>query len=331
MQEEIVYKVLQLLEEKTGLKARWYAIANDKKVDGTVELKLQKERINIPAEFKKEVKNIHLSQFYSLKNQYPDLIVIAETIFPVIREQLRTMNVNYADANGNCYIKKDKWVFFVDGFKTDTPQINKKDRAFTKTGLLLLFHLLNDEKYLNVTYRQMSEDYGIALGNVNYIMNSLKDQGYLIKTDRKSARLINKKKLFEEWITAYEQKLKPQLSLGSYRFLNSFDKDWRKLPLDNYETQWGGEPAASLLTGYLKPAKLVLYTSEKKIDLIKKYKLVPDEKGLLSIYNKFWKFECINSDTVPDMLVYADLINSNDPRNLETATLLYDRLFKEQL
>jgi len=329
-EEEIIYKILQMLEDKTGLVGRWYAHADDKTIDGDVELRQGTKKVTIAAAFKKEIKAVQLVQFYQLKETYPDLIIIAEVIYPAIREQMRKIGINYIDAGGNCYIKKNDWIVLLEGFKTEVPRDTRKDRAFTKAGLVLLFHFLNDETYLNTTYRQMAEDYDIALGNINYIINSLKDQGFLIQVDKKQFRLTRKPALLEEWITAYEQKLKPTLYMGNFRFLNGFDKDWKKLPLKNQETQWGGEPAANILTNYLKPAKLTLYTVEPKTALVKKHRLVPDEKGNLAIYKKFWQFQN-TEETVPPMLVYADLLNTNDPRNLETARRIYDELLKNQL
>ncbi|WP_291123592.1 type IV toxin-antitoxin system AbiEi family antitoxin [Flavobacterium sp. UBA6046] len=328
-EEQVIYKAIQVLEEKTGLKGRWYASLKDKGIDGRLELKNGQQKKPFPAIVKKEVKNTFLVNFLQLKEEAPGFIIIAETIYPAIREQLRKMELNYVDTNGNCYIKRNEWVFLVEGFKTEVPITANKDRAFTKTGLLLVFHFLNDEKYLNVTYRQMAEDYNIALGNINNIINSMKDQGYLVRLNKKELKLTRKKELLDEWIPAYEQKLKPTLVVGNFRFLNGFDKDWEKIPLKNTETQWGGEPAANLLTGYLKPAKLTLYTLENKPQLIKKYRLVPDEKGNLVIYKKFWKFN-IAADTVPVILVYADLINTGDPRNIETAKKLYNGLLEDQ-
>lgn len=322
IKEQIIYKAFQILEEKIDLKGQWFAILKDKMIDGKLELKNTVNRKTFPAIVKKEIKTTHLVGFSEIKQAYPDVIVIAETIFPKIREQLRKMGINYIDIYGNCYIAKNEWVYLVEGFKTDTPVAPRKDSAFTKTSLLLIFHFLNDERYLDVTYRQMAEDYGTALGNINKIINSLKDQGYLLKLNRKDLKLTKRKELLDEWIQAYEQKLKPSLFIGKFRQLNGADKDWEKIPINNVETQWGGEPAGNLLTGYLKPGRLMLYTLEEKQQLIRKYRLVPDENGRLDVYRKFWKFN-IAVDTVPPLLVYADLINSGDPRNIETAKMLY--------
>jgi hypothetical protein len=330
IEEQVIYKVIQVLQERTGLKGRWYARTGRKNVDGQLELKGDRHKYIFPVEFKREVKQIHFPQFQQTREQAGDVIIIAETIYPAIREQLRNLGLNYLDAAGNCYIKKDDWLFLIDGFKTEQVNPVKKDRAFNKTGLTLLFHFLNDENYLNVTYRQMADDYDIALGNINYIINSLKDQGFVIQLDKKNLRLARKKELLDEWIAAYEEKLKPLLKIGDFRFINGNEKEWEKIPLTNYETQWGGEPAAKLLTGYLKPGKLTLYTVESKTSLIKKYRLVPQDNAILMVYKKFWKFNLQNEDTVPPILAYADLINTGDPRNLETARKLYDGLLKDQ-
>lgn len=327
-QEQIIYKGIQVLEEKTGLKARWFASLRDKGLDGRIELKKGAQQKSFPIIVKKEIKNTYLVNLLQLKEDQPGFLIIAEVIYPTIREQLRKIDLNYIDTSGNCYIKKDDWIFLIEGFKTEVTT-TIKEKTFTKTGLLLVFHFLNDEKYLNVTYREMAENYQTALGNINKIMNSLKEQGYLARLDKKELKLIRKKELLEDWIPAYEQKLKPTLLMGTFRLLNGFDKDWAKIPLKNTETQWGAEPAANLLTGYLKPARLTLYTLENKLHLIKKYRLVPDEKGVLALYKRFWKFN-VTANTVPPLLVYADLINTGDPRNIETAKRLYDGLLEDQ-
>lgn len=330
MEEHIIYKAMQMFEEKTGLKARWYANVDDKIFDGHIELKGGNTKYKMPAIFKRDVKNINLMQFQQFKEDFGEFMIIGGIIYPGIRQQLRAMDMNYIDAAGNCNIRKNDWIFLVEGFKNDIQIIAKKDRAFTKTGLMLIFHFLNDEKYLNATYRQMAEDYGIAIGNITKIITALKEHGHLILYDKKQLRLIKKKELLDEWIMAYEQKLKPTLEIGQFRFINGQDKDWKRIHIKTEEVQWGAEPAAELLTGYLKAATLTFYTIETKVNLMRKYKLAPDPKGNLKILKKFWKFNNPLEDTVPPLLVYADLVNTGDPRNIDTARKLYDGLLKEK-
>ena len=90
--------------------------------------------------------------------------------------------------------------------------------------------------------------------------------------------------------------------------------DWKKTTLKEGETYWGGEPAGDLLTNFLRPAELTLYTTEKRGDLMKNYRLIPDVQGLLKVYQKFW-----TGNTMPLVLVYADLMGEGDRRCRETA------------
>jgi hypothetical protein len=328
--EPILYKALRSLEEKSNLQVRWYANLKAKDLDGKLELRDNAGKQEFPVIIKSDIRNTHLLAFHKIQNYHSDLLIVAETIFPAIREQLRKMNVNYLDGAGNCFIKKDGWFFLLDGFKTnETITPVSKDRAFSKAGLRLVFHFLCDPDYLNVTYRQMARDHKVSLGNIYNVFNSLKEQGYLANAGDFGNKLIDKKKLVDEWIMGYEQKLKPTLLMGTFRFLNGQEKEWQKIPLRNTETQWGGEPAANLLTNYLKPGKLTIYTDVTVSNLMKQYRLLPDEKATLSIYKRFWVFNAVG-DTVPPLLIYADLINSGDPRNIETAERIYEQFLSDQ-
>jgi hypothetical protein len=87
------------------------------------------------------------------------------------------------------------------------------------------------------------------------------------------------------------------------------------------------------LTKYLKPEYFSLYTHEDDNELLKKYKMTRDEKGKIKVYLQFVFEEFNNARNVHPLLVYAELINSHDNRNIETAKMIYeeylDPLFKE--
>ncbi|QEC76958.1 type IV toxin-antitoxin system AbiEi family antitoxin [Mucilaginibacter ginsenosidivorax] len=325
--ERIIYTNLQALKNNTGLDGKWLAGVRDKLTDGKIELSNGTQQKTFPVVVKNEATNTHLVHFVNLNEKFPDIIVIAKSIYPAIREQLRKLGLNYVDSNGNCYIKQSDWLFLIDGQKAKNPVLVNKDRAFTKTGLQLVFHFLVDERYIKSTYRQMAEDYDTALGNINNIVTSLTEQGFLVRTAKKELKLLRKKALLEKWINTYEQKLKPSLYVGSFRLPGGPEQPWRNLLVKNTETQWGSEPAANIITDYLKPVQLTLYTTETITELIEKYRLIPDDRGPLKIYSKFWKFNQ-DTNTVPPLLIYADLVNSGDPRNVYTAKNIYDRFLK---
>jgi hypothetical protein len=57
---------------------------------------------------------------------------------------------------------------------------------------------------------------------------------------------------------------------------------------------------------------------------------VPDDDGKIEVYQRFWTIGENGQQTVPSLLVYADLIYSGDPRNLETAQRIYERYLQNE-
>ena len=127
----------------------------------------------------------------------------------------------------------------------------------------------------------------------------------------------------------YKNTLQPTLDKGAFR-LKPADKDWRDLELQYPGTVWGGEPGGDLLTNYLRPELLTIYTNETKKNLMMHYGLVPDEDGNIQVYEKFWKQDD-QRQTAPDLLVYADLMNTQDKRCIETANMIYNERIKPEL
>ena len=141
----------------------------------------------------------------------------------------------------------------------------------------------------------------------------------------------NKKKLLEKWIMAYEKKLKPNLAIGTYRFAdNDTYFNWKDIKLKEGETFWGGEPAGDIYTNYLRPEELTLYTTEPRNELMKNYRLVPNQSGNVKIYEKFWKDNTKEKDTVHPLLAYADLIMKGDRRCTETAEKIYNEYLQDK-
>jgi hypothetical protein len=101
------------------------------------------------------------------------------------------------------------------------------------------------------------------------------------------------------------------------------------MELNIEKTAWGGEPAGDILTDYLHPGELTMYTTETKAELMKNYKLIPDNNGNIKIYQRFWE-NATEANTVPPLLVYTDLINAGDRRSFDTAQKIYNDYLQNQ-
>jgi hypothetical protein len=286
-------------------------------------------------EVKREVRNHHLQQLLKYKDADDPIMVIAEYILPKTKEALQENNICYLETNGNTYLKRLPKYFLWIEIKTQQAKefTREVNRAFTKTGLKVVFLLLMDEMFVGQTYRAIAKAADVGLGNVNNIVRGLKELRLLIQKNDRELLLPDKKALLDRWIPAYEQRLKPTLHIGNFRFAdkNAFF-NWRNLHLEQ-QTVWGGEPAGDLYTDNLNPETLVLYTNETRGELMKNYRLVPDDDGNVEAYKKFWNINTPNIiyNAVPPLLAYTDLINTGTQRNLETATKLYEKYLKNKL
>ena len=134
----------------------------------------------------------------------------------------------------------------------------------------------------------------------------------------------NKEQLQNKWVELFSSVLRPKLKLGRFRFMGTEGviDNWKNIPATHF--LWGGEAAGALMTDYLMPQKLTMYTSYPKMQLMKEVKLVPDEGGPIEMIEIFWQEDKLdhsgkNLRTVPPLLAYAELATSLDSRNRETA------------
>lgn len=328
---KIIDIALENLQKNAGITGDWEEYGQ-KELDGQIKLVIENQPLKFNAEIKQELRNHQLPRIIDQAQRIGPLMVVANRIFPKIKEELRHNHIAYLEANGNIYLKQGGIMLWLDGQKPVQPITEKGNRAFTKTGLKVLYHFLLDEQLVQLRYREIANITDVALGNLNYIMNGLKKLNFLIEVRDQTFRLNNKKELLQKWMVAYEERLKPALLLGTFRFLKEEDfLNWKNLGIDTAKTKWGGEPAGDLYTNYLRPQTLTLYTIENRNELIKNYRLIPDEKGNIKVYKKFWHLDDGPAQTVPPLLIYADLMNTNDRRCIETAQKIYDRFLQNKL
>lgn len=327
----IIHTAIENLDRTTGIRAIWKELQKDD-FDGTITLITNGNRIVFNVEIKKELRNHQLNAILNRAQTNKPTIIVANKIFPTIKENLRDHNIAYLEANGNVYIKHKDILIWIDGNKT---LLNTKDitnRAFTKTGLKTVFHFLLDENLINYPQRQIASITEVGLGNINNVLKGLNELNFIVRVNNNEYKLTDKKRLLEKWMEAYDEKLKPNLEIGTFRFLKENDFiNWRNVNLRNMKTWWGGEPAGDFLTNHLRPGELTLYTIETRKELIKNYRLVPDKEGNVKVFKKFWTIDDTNDNIVPPLLIYTDLINKHNKRCTETAEIIYNEFIKDNI
>lgn len=317
---------------KDEIRAEWTDTANDNFIDGKLTLHMKHHpAVVLNVEVKKELRGMHLNSIENKAHNKAPYMIVADRIFPKIKQELKERQINYLEASGNMFLLMDGLYINIDGRKNEAAVPTSGNRAFTKTGLQVIYQFLIDEEWVNRPYREIAERTGTGLGNINNIFNGLAQEGYLLQLTKNEQKLENKKQLLEKWILEYEKRLKPTLNIGTFRFLKEEDfYDWKKILLKNQKTYWGGEPAGALYTEYLCPEELTIYTAEEWNDLIRHYRLVPDKNGNVKVFKKFWKHDIVNENVVHPLLAYADLISKGDRRCTETAQRIYDEYLQDK-
>ena len=102
MQEEIILTALESLHRLSGINGLY--IQDDIK-NKQIHLKIEARTLEFRIEVKTEVRRHQVYQLAALHSIYPHLIVIAQHIFPEIKEELRELGISYLESNGNVFIK----------------------------------------------------------------------------------------------------------------------------------------------------------------------------------------------------------------------------------
>jgi hypothetical protein len=119
--------------------------------------------------------------------------------------------------------------------------------------------------------------------------------------------------------------LRPRLLLGRYQAETL--AWWDTLDPTTYGAVLGGEPAGGRITRYLRPGTATFYAQKIEPRLLIDLRLRTDPAGNVEIYRKFWTFDAADAALAPEPLVYADLMATGDGRCIETAKLVYERMF----
>ena len=253
------------------------------------------------------------------------IMLVADYVNHQQADRLRQLQIPFIDTAGNAYVDAPPVFVFATGHKPEVlPTAKPRVRMFQPTGLKLIFALLNQPGLEQRPYREQADVAGIALGGVAWVMNDLRDGGYLIEPTPKTRRLVNKNTLYDLWVENYPARLREKLVLG--RYVATEDQWWKDTDLTAHHAFWGGEIAADRLTHYLKPQDVTIYADKIPARLLLENRLQKAPHGDVEIVKRFWNFDFPEDalQIVPPLLIYADLLATGDARNIEAARLIFD-------
>ena len=293
---------------------------------GVLGLAAQGRTVRIPVEVKAAITRAGAALLLVQKQRTRrNPLLVTTHVNPRMADHLKAEGLEFIDTAGNAYINRPPLYIFVKGNRPQevlagTPQ----KRAFKPAGLKVVYAFLCNAVLVNEPYREIAAHAGVALGTVGWFMKDLKQEGFLLDMGKRGNRLVRKEELLGKWMVAYHERLRPKLVLGRFRGEPGW---WEQKALKKGVAFWGGEAAAGMMTKYLKPQIITLYTVPLNLNgLLLENRLRKDPQGDVEVLNKFWGIgeEFARKDMVHPILVYTDLMATGDQRNRETAGIIYD-------
>jgi hypothetical protein len=295
--------------------------------DAVVEIDDQGRHFTFHAEVKNVDRGIVLG---TLKERFNALngpaLLIAPHLTPELANQCRRIDLPFIDTAGNAYLRAPGLYVFIKGEKRPEHAGTMGTRGGgTATALRIVFALLCKPDLLNAPYREIVDAAGVALGAVGWVFFDLEGRGYIAGGKRqRNRRLLEPKRLFEEWVTNYPIKLRPKLNPRRFR---------AQMPIGGKNSRcrgyWGAEVAADRLTNLKLPETFTIYLDQNRAGtILRRLPNMPAYGHPVAKSNAGYVLALRSRPANPDVSANLDLhrsIATLDQRNFELAKLIRER------
>ncbi|MCX6170013.1 MAG: type IV toxin-antitoxin system AbiEi family antitoxin [Ignavibacteriales bacterium] len=323
-EKNIITKAVTKFEDETGFRL------TTNTTDEKVELVLRDKEYDL--KFNAEViPLVNKTKLGIIKNQLDRLGNIPLLITLIANNEtadlLKNFGINFIDAAGNAYINIHPLLIKIKGQKLTAIEnpLKNETSIFKTAGLQIVFTLLCNPGLERDPYRDIADWANVALGTVHLTMIQLEKLGYLVNVNSGGKKLVNTKELLKEWTLGFPRLIKQKYFFGRYQIDDH--ETINKIDLNYFGALLGGETAAAQLTNYLRPLIHTIYIGDKLGEFILRNRLKKNPNGNIELIKKFWNFsgEYEFKNLAPAILIYTDLMTTGDPRNIETANIIYER------
>jgi hypothetical protein len=322
----LVGKALDELTSSAGIEGEFLPTPSTES-DVNVALKIGGKKLQYRCEVKNKVDRYSLLlELIDRPGTKQNTLLISSPLSQDMANRCRELGLQFMDTAGNAYINDGKGVYvYVAGRRgNDDMRAVTNDTTMTPAALRMMFAFLADPSLLNAPYRDISIQAMVSTGAISKAFDMLEARR-LIGTTGEGKRMILSPQMFlNEWASGYASRLKPKLR--KFRFaiddLEKFRNEWNP---GLWLSAWGGEVGATRFTKHLQPEEGTVYISMEDPhalrDMVKQFRLQADPGGRLEVVEMFWKGDSFDNwfPEVPPHLIYADLVATQDSRNIAVA------------
>lgn len=299
-------------------------------VDARIQAMVGGQRVEFLLEAKSGSLQLDAFEKYQRRRERQHLpLVLVRPWIPAKRARiLREQGVNYLDTAGNAFLNLPGLQVFRETL--DLPRIDpvrkRPGEVYNASAVQVGLQLLLDLQLVRSNLRTIAALAGVSAPSAKFALDAFKVDGYVIEVGRKERKLVDREAFLRKWSEGFNLRYRPKYAVGTYAGPG-------ELRLDDGAACWGGEAGADRLTNNLQALGKVVYTYSKKVGpFVAKNRLQPDSKGGIELVQACWeKRHEEPQGTAPAFVVFADLLNTRDPRCIEVAEQMLETILKPRL
>ena len=247
-------------------------------------------------------------------------IIWCQYVGDPLAEEMSRRGFCYADTAGNMLLRFNG--NFLQIRNRPKPKEIAKERArgrsLSPSGLKVLFLLLTEPDAVKWNYRNIAAKSGTTIGTVNYTMADLRAKRHLLE-DSAGRRLADIRTVGRLWVDNYRLRLLPKLKTTRYY--------GEMTVIDGGDDLIASGETSAMEVGFLTTGNVLLWnqgTGVARTAARNRWHLDPN--GNIEVRDAFWPTDKRRfADHAPWLLVYADLLATEDGRCLEAAEEIRER------
>lgn len=295
--------------------------------DAAGRILLKHQAVDVLIDVKPQISNnSQIKRLLELSDTFDGLLVVlSSSINSNVKKSMKSLGIGYHILGQEMYLPLR--IEFQNSQTTLGKAELRKTGYRANTKLTLMLYSICRPESLQYSQRKLAQILGVSPTSIMNAQKGLLLDEIIVKQGRKKY-LGNIREYVNAWRKLFKKRVKKQF-LG--RFSTKEPDSILMLSegkLNEDDIVIGGEAAASINTGFLHPEMYTFHVYDDKIEnFARNYRLWKDQNGPISIYKAFWPNELNKKNkAAPDLVVIAELLNSGNTRNIETAEILFKEL-----
>jgi hypothetical protein len=259
-------------------------------------------------------------------------IVFAPHVGRRLAERFRAQGTAFVDRAGNCHVPLGtEHIAEILGRAPQARDVSTRELG--EGGYRVVFALLVDGALIGATVRELAEQAGVGKSTASNVLRRLEAEGFVTRTGRRR-HLHRRPDLFDRWVAGYLSTLRARLWVGAYRTEDPDPPALERRLRRQLETRWalGGAAAAWRLTEYYRSPITVIHATDFDEATARALRALPAENGPLRVLGVPGPLalQGVADETVHPLLVYAELLASDDDRARNAALEIRERFLERE-